>query len=79
MKKSTKTAVGFLLLIWSPFAVLRIYWLVLVAKVPEASHGEVSGPVLYFLPRLLLIAAVLSVAIVGWFAVSAIASRRKDK
>jgi hypothetical protein len=52
---------------WLPYVALRIYWEYLTRAVPGASHGEFSGPALYFLPRLLIFAAVVTgLAIAGW-------------
>jgi hypothetical protein len=50
------------LLAWLPYVLLRLYWEHLIATVPGAEHGEVSGPVLYFLPKLFVAAAVVTVA-----------------
>jgi hypothetical protein len=52
---------------WLPYSALRIYWEFLIGTVPGASHGEFSGPAHYFLPRLLISAALVTViAIVCW-------------
>jgi hypothetical protein len=37
---------------WLPYLAVRLYWEYLLRTVPGASHGEISGPILYFLPRL---------------------------
>jgi hypothetical protein len=56
---------------WLPYVILRAFWEFLLLTVPGASHGEVSGPILYFLPRLLQFAIVYTiVASVITFAVS---------
>jgi hypothetical protein len=54
---------------WVPYLALWFYWRHLLATVPGADHGEISGPVIYFLPRLLILAVALSLAlltILGW-------------
>jgi hypothetical protein len=38
---------------WLPYLAVRLYWEYLLRTVPRASHGEISGPIQYFLPRLL--------------------------
>jgi len=54
---------------WLPYLALMLYWQYLLATVPDAVHGEFSGPANYFLPRLLLGAIVLTVVLVAAFAV----------
>ncbi len=44
--------------LWLPYVSLRFYWIHLLATVPGAQTGEVSGPINYFLPRLFWIAIV---------------------
>ena len=46
---------------WTPYLGLTLYWRHLIATVQGADHGELSGPVQYFLPRLLMLALVMSV------------------
>ena len=50
---------------WAPYFFLKLYWIDLISRNPDAAHGEVSGPVLYFLPRLLAVACAVSVVGVG--------------
>lgn len=50
---------------WVPYLTLWFYWRHLLATVPGADHGEVSGPILYFLPRLLTLAVVLSLVLLA--------------
>lgn len=47
---------------WIPYLGLTLYWRHLKATVQGADHGELSGPVQYFLPRLLALALLVSVA-----------------
>ncbi len=54
-------------LAWLPYLALRLYWQYLITTVPDAANGELSGPVGYFLPRLLVAAVVLSVALTAGF------------
>jgi hypothetical protein len=54
------TASSCIAVAWLPYVVLRLYWEHLLATVPGAAHGEVSGPILYFLPRLMVAAAVFT-------------------
>jgi hypothetical protein len=48
---------------WLPYLALRIYWHNLLEINPSAEHGEVSGLILFLLPRLLIFAA--SVTFIG--------------
>jgi hypothetical protein len=48
---------------WLPYLVLRFYWQHLLVAVPDAAHGEFSGPALYFLPRLLIAAILVSIGL----------------
>jgi len=57
-------------LIWVPYVALRLYWHHLPATVPVAAHGEVSVPIKYFLPRLLLVLALIVSA--AWLLVLAV-------
>jgi hypothetical protein len=50
---------------WFPYVALRVYWEFLLRTVPGSSHGEISGPVLYFLPRLLIFAVIATSIIVA--------------
>ena len=62
-------ALAWIAIAWAPYLTLRLWWGNLVATVPGAEHGEASGPVLYFLPRLLVAAVaatVLVIAVVIW-------------
>ncbi|MCF6299053.1 MAG: hypothetical protein L3J01_04155 [Thiomicrorhabdus sp.] len=45
---------------WVPYAGLSIYWNHLISTVPGASHGEVSGPISFFLPVLFVMATIVS-------------------
>ncbi len=45
---------------WLPYFCLWAYWRSLISQYPEAVHGEISGPVLYFLPWLLVFAVFIS-------------------
>lgn len=58
---------------WAAYFALLYYWHQLVASHPAAEHGEVSGPVLFFLPRLLWAASLFSIA---FLLVRALAFRR---
>jgi len=60
MKKVLVTSA---LLCWVPFIALKGYWLHLISTVPGAEHGEVSGPILWFLRALLIFASIMSVLI----------------
>ncbi len=48
---------------WLPYLALWFYWHHLLNTVPGADHGEISGPVLYFLPRLLALTVALSLVL----------------
>ena len=52
---------------WLPYLALQLYWSYLIATVPDAAHGELSGPAHYFLPRLLIAALILSVVFAATF------------
>ena len=52
---------------WLPYLALQLYWQHLIATVPDAAHGEFSGPALYFLPRLLIAAIFVSVVLAVTF------------
>jgi len=52
-----------MVLAWLPYTALLLYWRSLLDNVPGAAHGELSGPVLYFLPRLQLLGIVASLII----------------
>ena len=54
-------------LAWLPYLGLQLYWQHLIATVPDAAHGELSGPVQFFLPALLIAAILLSVVLVVGF------------
>jgi hypothetical protein len=49
---------------WLPYLSLQLYWQHLIATVPGAEHGEISGPVLYFLPKLFVAAAIVTLGAV---------------
>jgi hypothetical protein len=59
-------------LIWIPYVALRLYWQHLLRTVPGADHGEASGPIEYFLARLLVLALVASGALLVVLAVLAV-------
>ena len=63
-RNATAIAVAATACVWVPYLALKCYWSYLINTVPGAEHGEVSGPVLYFLPRLLAV-AVLSTLLIG--------------
>jgi hypothetical protein len=65
-----------LALSWAPYLTLATYWRHLLATVPGASHGEVSGPILNFLPKLLAIAIFATFGIV-WFTLFVSSSKSK--
>jgi hypothetical protein len=67
MKRRILIAVSCLIFAWLPYVSLKLYWLSLLRTVPGAEHGELSGPILYFLPRLLIaaVAATIAVAILS--------------
>ena len=68
-----------LILSWLPYLALRLYWQYLVITVPDALHGEFSGPAFYFLPRLLTAAISLSLLLVSaWFFVRSNTTRNPD-
>ena len=56
-----------LVLAWLPYLALQLYWQHLITTVPDAAHGEFSGLALYFLPRLLIAAILVSVVIAAMF------------
>ena len=53
---------------WLPYLAVRVYWQYLFDSVPNAAHGEFSGPADYFLYRLLLGATVSTVVLLISFA-----------
>ncbi len=54
-------------LTWLPYLGLQLYWQHLIATVPDAAHGELSGPMQFFLPALFIAAILLSVVLVAGF------------
>lgn len=54
-------------LAWLPYLALQLYWRHLLSTVPDAAHGEFSGPALYFLPRLLIAAILISLILAAAF------------
>jgi hypothetical protein len=66
MKQPPRKLIIFgVVLSWLPYLVLRIYWQHLISTVPDAAHGEFSGPATYFLPRLLVAAILLTAGLVA--------------
>lgn len=62
-KNVSVIAAAVILLAWLPYVALQSYWIYLCQTVPGVEYGEISGPILYFLPRLLLLAVVCSLLI----------------
>lgn len=54
-------------LAWLPYFALRLYWQRLIATAPDSAHGELSGPVQFFLPALLVAAILFSIVLVAGF------------
>jgi hypothetical protein len=63
-------ALGIFVATWLPYSLVKIYWLILCETVPGADHGEMSGPVLFFLPRLLVAAVLVSSFVLAASAIS---------
>lgn len=69
MKHSALTiAVGLSAACWLPYIAMRAFWMLYVSMFPGDEHGELSGPVLYFLPILLWLATIASACVVAIFA-----------
>jgi hypothetical protein len=51
--------------IWAPYVAVKLFWMLYVAMFPGPEHAELSGPVLYFLPKLLLLALIASTGVVA--------------
>lgn len=64
---ATRVAIVAVAIGWLPYMLLRGFWAILLASVPGASHGEVSGPILFFLPRLFWCGVAITVVVmVAW-------------
>jgi hypothetical protein len=79
MRRIILIAVGCMIFAWLPYVSLKLYWLSLLRTVPGAEHGEVSGPIGYFLPRLLIaaVAATIAVAIGSVVAIGKLVTDRR--
>ena len=62
-KNNVCVALVAMFLAWLPYVLLQSYWLHLLRTIPGAAHNEISGPVLYFLPKLLAAAVLATLAI----------------
>ena len=51
---------------WAPYVVLGLCWVALVRSNPNEAHGELSGPIRYFLPVLLRFGMVVTVCVVSF-------------
>lgn len=64
---ATRVAIVAAVIGWLPYLLLRGFWAILLANVSGASHGEVSGPILFFLPRLFWCGvAITAIVMVAW-------------
>jgi hypothetical protein len=68
-----------LAVIWAPYLIVKAYWIVLVWNNPDAAHGEISGPVRYFLLRLLSVAWIATAGVIVLRAAWYVWPRRKNK
>jgi hypothetical protein len=63
---------------WLPYVALRFYWEYLTRNVPGATHGEFSGPILYFLPRLLSFAVLVTGLAIAFWAIATRCGQRRS-
>ena len=53
------------IVVWLPYLGLQLCWQYLIFTDPDAAHGDLSGPVGFFLPALLITAVLLSLVLIA--------------